>query len=98
MLLRNFYRAYYKWATSPSQYKSPTFRGTYGLCRNLENWVYDNCIKNPDKELVRLMGRLEKQFKNAGLNPNYPFGFDDYFDYPGPLDPARMAWVKKHLR
>jgi hypothetical protein len=98
-VLKAFYRSYADWLRAGAEERMP-FTRQYGLCTNLDNYVYREHGSNPVLEAA--VGDLMKQqFMGAGLDAVYPFG--GYGAYQNErramtqhLNPERMAWVMQH--
>lgn len=104
MQLRDFYRAYRKWAAdgAPVENVHGFHRGV-GLCTNLANWV-DSLRGYPAEhrwaETRRLKKAMLAQFEAAGHETAHPFGYDAYQEAQRKciqhLDQNRLAWVREH--
>lgn len=94
--LKAFYKAYAAWLDAGAVNKG-AFTCCTGLCFALHKWAGD---KGYDLRALRL--ELKAQFIDAGLDSSYPFnrGERDYDvecdDGTICLNPARVAWVRKH--
>lgn len=88
--LKAFYKAYAAWLDAGAPEGKP-FHRRKGLCFSLDEWSDCN---------FGLSNEMMNQFYEAELHPVYPFdgGGGDKFracenKY---LNPARVAWVRKH--
>lgn len=89
MTLRDFYIAYAAWLDAGAPDRDP-FERSKGLCYSLDHWSHYN---------FDLSEEMQQQFTDAGLCWEYPFdhGHRAYFDDDKKhLNPARVAWVRKH--
>lgn len=97
-MLTEFYNNYHDWASEGAP-EHPDFHRGVGLCNCYLYFLHDH--KLPELTREARLDEMEKQFLEAGLNPNYPFGHDAYQDAFANdtmhLCPVRMAWVKSHL-
>lgn len=90
--LTAFYRAYKQWLDDGAPDKDP-FHRCCGLCVSVEDFI---------TEPFTVEEELHYQFKDAGLNPDYPFGEWNYeyrsSNWEQHLDPLRIKWVEDHLK
>lgn len=87
--LKAFYKAYAEWLDSGAPDRKP-FRHRKGLCYSLDEWSDYN---------FDLSDEMQQQFIDAGLSCLYPFDEDSSvfrLDENKHLNPARVAWVRKH--
>ena len=101
-LLRAFLTEWLRWAEDgeekdaeevhPTMGNSPAH---YGLCANWSCYVDTVCRLDGQRN------ELGKLFEASGLDPNYPFGQEEYEKYSDAdaqhEDPSRLAWVKEQL-
>lgn len=95
--LKDFYVAYAAWLDEGAP-DTHYFEKRFGLCSNLATWIY---ATNAELDYARLVNELRKQFEDAGLCCQYPFGSGReyermYATNTQHLNPARVAWVRKH--
>ena len=92
--LKSFYKDLQAWITSGMQ--TPQFRQDRGLCRNL---VAIYCREMPYEARDEVYLELEAQFKDAGLNDDFPFNNGDLEEFTNEHkryeNPARLAWVQR---
>lgn len=90
--LQQFYNDYAAWLDAGAPEGQPFVR-SQGLCINLWDWSEHN---------VNLDIELSNQFKDAGLDEDYPFnvnGNDHHRETDSELmhlNPLRIKWVKDH--
>lgn len=87
--LKAFYKAYAAWLDAGAPQHKP-FDRTYGLCFVLEE--FSAC----DYDLLE---EMRQQFTDAGLCWEFPFDkcLSAYVEDDNKhLNPARVAWVRKH--
>lgn len=101
--LTAFYRLYLEIATTEKvSSRLPGKKGKAGLCHNLSNFMISN---NTDvDEYRKILNEMKSQFIEAGLDPLFPFNFDEQ-DYHKEMhradafrNPKRMAWVIEHVK
>lgn len=93
--LTAFYRAYRDWAYRDGAPQGQPFSRRSGLCYNLDVHV--------DGHISPMFSEMDKQFRDAGLDPNYPFQpMEDYEMFSDELTqhlcPVRRAWVEEHAK
>jgi len=91
--LKSFYKDMQAWITSGMQ--THQFRQDRGLCSNL---VAIYCREMPRKARDEVFFELLDQFKDAGLNDDFPFNGDpEEFtnEHKRYENPARLAWVQR---
>ena len=90
--LTAFYRAYKQWLDDGAPDSEPFYRSC-GLCSSVEDVITEPFIVERE---------LNCQFKDAELNPEYPFGGANYAsrtqNKEQHLDPLRIKWVEDHLK
>lgn len=98
--LTEFYREWLEWSSSPYvEEHHPHFSISRGLCTSARLWGkrYEN-----DARPFTLMDELSRQFDEAGLSMDYPFGLGEFnTDFGrGTMHkcPKRLAWVRDRLR
>ncbi|WBF77867.1 hypothetical protein W70_73 [Escherichia phage W70] len=87
--LKAFYKAYAAWLDEGAPDRDP-FNRRKGLCYSLDHW--------PDYNFD-LSEEMQQQFTDAGLCCEFPFDKGRYTyhkDTKKHLNPARVAWVRKH--
>lgn len=102
-LLTAFYRAYLKFAeTGDNPYD---FTPRTGLCSNLCDYVdkhLEDSGKSPNAKIFyAAVGEMDRQFKDAGLDTNYPFNHGSGRSYDLEMEQGRafdnvhrMNWVR----
>ncbi|ATE85745.1 hypothetical protein Sf12_gp19 [Shigella phage Sf12] len=88
--LKAFYKAYSAWLDAGATKNRP-FDRSRGLCYSLEQFS--------DYDDYALLKEMQQQFTDAGLNWEHPFDrcLSAYkVDANKHLNPARVAWVRKH--
>ena len=88
--LTAFYKAYADWLAVGAPSCEP-FSSTVGLCTNIHEFeLYSRALK---EEMIL-------QFKNANLNPEFPFNKnrDEYLGEDHTKNPKRIAWVIEHSK
>jgi len=92
--LKAFYKDMQAWITSGMQ--THQFRQDRGLCSNV---VAIYCREMPRKARDEVFFELEAQFKDAGLNDDFPFNNGDLNEFTDEHkryeNPARLAWVQR---
>lgn len=89
--LQQFYNDYAAWLDAGAPQRKP-FGRHMGLCINLWDWSEHN---------INLDIELSNQFKDGGLDEDYPFGGETQFDIDLEnramhTNPLRIKWVKDH--
>jgi len=78
--------------------KQYNFVAYYGLCNNLEEFLYHTIQMNfEDRKLVKV--EMQQQFEDAGLSPAMPFNGNGLFyldEMDTRLNPARVTWAIEH--
>ena len=79
------------------------FYPKYGLCSNLNFWIYYNQLELDSDIADKICWSLSKSFEKAGLNREYPFNNGDGDDYSYEMDnnliytnQNRLDWIKNH--
>lgn len=93
--LHQFYKDWLAWAENGGEYG--LFGNSWGLCGCLDDYaVFHGMMKR------QLGMELAKQFVDAGLDPNYPFGEFAYGDaeYYCTMhkDEKRLNWVRTRIK
>jgi hypothetical protein len=96
--LTEFYRAYAKWLDVGAPEGDP-FTRMCGLCSNLADFLVQRRITYAGK----FQKELSRQFKQADLRIDYPFGgetvyFREQTHDTMHLNPQRIAWVRERAR
>lgn len=96
--LLEFYSEWLAWATRNACNNQP-FSRSLGLCANLH--LFSVKRNHRQAEMIELQELIRKQFIDAGLSEEYPFGFNTYSLESqisiAHLNPARRAWVRDRL-
>lgn len=78
--------------------------GNTGLCSNLRTFMYNNRKTHPWERERAVEIELEYQFREAGLNPEYPFDDALGSSYRSAMwdrklydNPLRYQWVFDHM-
>lgn len=102
-VLKQFYRAYWDWLQAGApEGDAYMFKRYYGLCLNLNVWLFDYTCEYDNKYAV--INSMSDQFIAAGLSNVYPFDTDpviykaDQANNRLHLNPRRIAWVKEHMQ
>lgn len=102
--LLQFYLEWLVWAESGDEIlfdNHDVFGARFGLCMNLMDWLNINVDEDSDIR-QEVANELAQQFVDAGLDPGYPFGYDDYqYEQSSGtmhLNAARLAWVKARIK
>lgn len=100
--LKAFYIALYQWLTKSSYAKRRNqydFSVVAGICGNLNK--YCESLGISDHIHKSLIQELQKSFKDAGLDDNYPFNDGSYISYRDEYskydNTDRFNWIKKHI-
>lgn len=92
--LKSFYKDLQAWIDGGMQ--THQFRQDRGLCSNL---VAIYCREMPYEARDEVYLELEAQFKDAGLNGDFPFNNGDLEEFKNEhkryTNPARLAWVQR---
>lgn len=98
--LTKFYNAYNDWQEAGAP-EHNAFEHWFGLCTSLRRWCQYQVRLGVAVDSWLLTDEMTDQFRENGLDTNYPFGRADFEDclYHDTmhLSPKRIAWVKAHL-
>lgn len=93
-VLRDFLQAYADWAYTPDAPNFYDFNAGAGLC----NAAFSYGFRDPRTSGLALQEELGRMFLIDGLDPDYPFGEDDYNSKADLRTcPKRRAWVLAKL-
>lgn len=93
-----FYRAYRDWLAVGAPDRAPFNRMT-GLCSGIHDYASNTNI--PLDKKMKMLGEMEKQFIDAGLNDLHPFdeSIEKYvYDFVKHTNPKRIRWVLEHAK
>lgn len=94
--LHQFYKDWLSWAENGGV-DNDIFGSAWGLCANLDDYAVTNSLYRRQISM-----EMEKQFVDAGLDPNYPFGEFAYGDaeYHCTMhkDEKRLNWVRTRIK